>query len=322
GRFALRPIDAPPACLVELPVLGGEQVEQEPVVQPAVDEVALPLSAHEATVEPLQAAERGVAVHDPGIDAVETEAPEREGEEPRGREAHISALRKGLVPCDRPQGPGPRDTVHGVQADYPERDLAPFGRVRPHEMGLSLGHDLQQGRRDGLPPVAETQPPAILLAGEPACCKLEHRRRVERDEPDHVSNGHTADGCGAGHRSAAYAASSFGASWRHSSSFSIRLRPYAPIAARRAGSSRSSTILAAKSTGSFRRAYREPSRAEKRPSARSNCTIGLPSAMYSMILFIVDLSFSSFATSGFTQTSAVLSIASSCASGTRPVNVT
>ncbi len=44
--------------------------------------------------------------------------------------------------------------------------------------------------------------------------------------------------------------------------------------------------------------------------------------MYSMILFMVDLSFISFATSGFTQTSAVFSIASSSASGTRPVNVT
>ena len=38
--------------------------------------------------------------------------------------------------------------------------------------------------------------------------------------------------------------------------------------------------------------------AEKRPSVRSNCTIGLPSAMYSMILFMVDLSFISLATSG------------------------
>ena len=50
--------------------------------------------------------------------------------------------------------------------------------------------------------------------------------------------------------------------------------------------------------------------ADTRPSVRSNCTIGLPSAMYSMILFMVDLSFISLATSGFTQTSAVFSISS------------
>jgi hypothetical protein len=39
-----------------------------------------------------------------------------------------------------------------------------------------------------------------------------------------------------------------------------------------------------------------------------------PSAMYSMILFIVERSFISFARSGFTQMSAVLSISSSSAS--------
>ena len=44
--------------------------------------------------------------------------------------------------------------------------------------------------------------------------------------------------------------------------------------------------------------------------------------MYSMILFIVEMSFISVATSGFTQRSAVFSIASSSASGTRPVKVT
>ena len=41
-----------------------------------------------------------------------------------------------------------------------------------------------------------------------------------------------------------------------------------------------------------------------------------------MILFIVDMSFIALATSGFTQTSAVLSISSRMSSGTRPVNVT
>ena len=50
--------------------------------------------------------------------------------------------------------------------------------------------------------------------------------------------------------------------------------------------------------------------------------MGLPSAMYSMILFMVDLSFISLARSGFTQTSAVLSISSNSWSGTRPVKVT
>ncbi len=50
--------------------------------------------------------------------------------------------------------------------------------------------------------------------------------------------------------------------------------------------------------------------------------MGLPSAMYSMILFMVDLSFISLCSSGLTQMSAVLSISSRSRSGTRPVKVT
>src|SRR6266498_273128 len=44
--------------------------------------------------------------------------------------------------------------------------------------------------------------------------------------------------------------------------------------------------------------------------------------MYSMVLFMVDLSFISLTASGLTQTSAVLSIASISSSGMRPVKVT
>ena len=51
--------------------------------------------------------------------------------------------------------------------------------------------------------------------------------------------------------SSAYAASSFGASCRHSSSFSTRLRPHSPISARFTGSSSNSTSLFAKSLASF-----------------------------------------------------------------------
>ena len=61
---------------------------------------------------------------------------------------------------------------------------------------------------------------------------------------------------------------------------------------------------------SFLLAYKDASWADTRPSVRSNCTMGFPRAMYSMILFIVDKSFIALATSGFTQTSAVLSISS------------
>src|SRR5262249_1375744 len=162
----------------------------------------------------------------------------------------------------------------------------------------------QQGGRDELPAVAEIEPLVVLLLREPSRGELEDRRRVERQEL-HVWARRAAEGARPAFPRAEYAARSFGAPWRHSSSPSTPLRPHAPIRARSAGSSRSRRIFAARSAGSFFLAYSDASPAERRPSVRSNCTIGLPRAMYSMILFIVDLSFSSFATSGLTQTSAV-----------------
>src|ERR1044072_9462729 len=74
--------------------------------------------------------------------------------------------------------------------------------------------------------------------------------------------------------------------------------------------------------GALRPACAAARSAEKRPSLRSSRTMGLPSAMYSITLFMVEMSFISLATSGFTQTSAVLSIASSGASETRPAKLT
>ena len=50
--------------------------------------------------------------------------------------------------------------------------------------------------------------------------------------------------------------------------------------------------------------------------------MGLPRAMYSMILIIVEMSFISQGLSGFTQTSAVERISSSCWSGILPVKFT
>src|SRR5207248_256661 len=63
-----------------------------------------------------------------------------------------------------------------------------------------------------------------------------------------------ATGRGRAAHSDAYAASSFGASYFHSSSFSTRRRPKAPISARSCASSMSSTIFAARLRGSLRRA--------------------------------------------------------------------
>src|SRR5438876_5142848 len=58
---------------VELTVLAGEQIEQQPIVGLPVDQVALPLPADEAKAEPLGAAPRGVVLDDPGIDRMQSE---------------------------------------------------------------------------------------------------------------------------------------------------------------------------------------------------------------------------------------------------------
>ncbi len=84
----------------------------------------------------------------------------------------------------------------------------------------------------------------------------------------------------------------------------------------------SSTMHLPSETASLRIAYRLASPAETRPSCRSNWTIGLASAMYSMILFIVEISFIRLASSGLTQTSAVASTVPRSESDSRPVRTT
>src|SRR5437762_2920408 len=131
-----------------------------------------------------------------------------------------------------------------------ERAVVPVPGIGPEKMRIALRHDLEQCGRDDLPSVSEIQPLVVLLLREPTRDQVENFGRSQ-GEKLHVSTpraaGETREEC---HR-ASYAASSFGASWRHSSSFSTRLRPYLPISARRAGSSSRPTIFAARSTASF-----------------------------------------------------------------------
>src|SRR5947208_15756939 len=68
---------------IELTVLAGEQIEQQPIVGLPVDEVALPLPADEAKAEPLDGAPRGVVLDGPGIDRMQSELLERHGEQLR-----------------------------------------------------------------------------------------------------------------------------------------------------------------------------------------------------------------------------------------------
>src|SRR5438105_5450919 len=67
-RLPMRSFDPLPAPLIELPVLGGEEVEQQAIARATVDVMALPLPADEAEAEAFDCPERRVMLRSPGID--------------------------------------------------------------------------------------------------------------------------------------------------------------------------------------------------------------------------------------------------------------
>src|SRR6266542_1676677 len=96
SRFRMRSFHSPPPLLVERPVLGGEKVEQQAVVQAAVDGVALPLPADEAEAEAFYGPDRRVMGHSPGIDRVKAKIVERKGHELRAGDGRIPPVAEGF----------------------------------------------------------------------------------------------------------------------------------------------------------------------------------------------------------------------------------
>jgi len=66
----LRFIDPAQPHLIEIPKLGSEEIEQQPIVRAAIDGVALPLPADKAEAETFYGPDRRVMGHSPGIDRV------------------------------------------------------------------------------------------------------------------------------------------------------------------------------------------------------------------------------------------------------------
>lgn len=79
SRGSFEPV---PPLLMQLLVLGGKKVEQQAIVGPAIDVMALPLSADETEAEPLYGPERGVVFHGPGIDRAKAEIAKCESHQP------------------------------------------------------------------------------------------------------------------------------------------------------------------------------------------------------------------------------------------------
>src|SRR6267142_163467 len=110
----MRSFDPVPPLFIELPVLGSEEVEQQAIVRPAVDIVALPLPADVPEAEALYEPKRGVVLHDPGIDRMQAEIPVRKGQELRADEGPKATLAKGFFPGRPPKRRGLEDTIHVV----------------------------------------------------------------------------------------------------------------------------------------------------------------------------------------------------------------
>ncbi len=77
----MRAFKVAPPHLIDLPVLRGEEIEQQAIEQPAVDAMAPPLPADEAEAEAFYGLKRRVMLHGPGIDHVQSEILKRKGQE-------------------------------------------------------------------------------------------------------------------------------------------------------------------------------------------------------------------------------------------------
>src|SRR6266699_4914696 len=109
-----------PSVVLNLRVLAREEVEQQAVVQAAVNHVALPLPADKAEAEAFYGPDRRVMGHGPGIDRVKAKIVERKGHELRAGEGRIPPVAEGFLPGRPPKRRGPEGAVHVVQPDDPD----------------------------------------------------------------------------------------------------------------------------------------------------------------------------------------------------------
>src|SRR5258708_6746595 len=77
-----------PWVILKLPVFAREEVEQQAVVQAAVDHVALPLPADVVVMEAFPDPKRRIVFHDPGVDRVKSELAEQDRKSTRLNSSH------------------------------------------------------------------------------------------------------------------------------------------------------------------------------------------------------------------------------------------
>jgi hypothetical protein len=170
------------SVILKLPVLAGEEVEHQAIVEAAVDVMTLPLPADEAEAEAFYGPERRVMVHGPGIDRMKAEIAERTGQESRTGEGRISPVAEGFLPGRPPKCRGSESAIDTVQAGDSDGSVVAIRRIRSQKMRSPLRHDLKQSGRDDLSSVAEIQPLVVLLSGQPARDQLEELGPVQREQ--------------------------------------------------------------------------------------------------------------------------------------------
>src|SRR5712691_291021 len=175
----MRSFDPTPPFPIELPVLGGKEVEQQPIVGTAVDVVAWTLPADEAEAEALYGPERRVSLDGPRVDRMKAEIAERERHEFRAGDGRIAAVAEGFLPAHPPEHRGFEGAIDAVQADDADGNIVPIRGIDSQKMGFPLRHDLEQRGRDGLSSVPEVQPLVILFPGKPARGQLKRFGRVQ-----------------------------------------------------------------------------------------------------------------------------------------------
>src|SRR5262245_58830081 len=155
-------------------MLARKQIEEQTIVEAAVDRVALALPAVVTKLQTLHQTPRRVAVHNPRVDGMEPKLLEREREEPRARERAVPAATKRLLARGAPKRGRAEVTIDVVEPRDADRPTVVV-RIRADKMRVALRHDLQQRRRHDLLAAAEVEPLIVFLARKPLGNELEQR---------------------------------------------------------------------------------------------------------------------------------------------------
>src|SRR4029077_20894431 len=169
------------SAMSEVLVLGGQDVEQQAIVRPAVDMVTLPLPADVLEVQRLEdALRRDVDLDGPGVHHVQAQVAESYRDHPRNCFSRAAAV--ALIAQDRPDRSRLEVPIHVGQPDDADRRIRTVRRVGPELVDVTLGHDPERDRADLLDAVAEVQPLVVIGFAEPAGDQLDQVRLVQRQQ--------------------------------------------------------------------------------------------------------------------------------------------